>query len=225
MAPCFIHIVDLPWCHIGPHIGDVRRTEYETQDREAIERLLARTTHGWLAFVDPDGWPAVLAVNHVWLDGRLWFHGALEGRKMESLARDPRVRFAVADAFSIVPSHFRDPELACPATQYYESVMIKGRARFVTDPAEKARALQALMEKLQPEGGHAPIRAGDPLYEKSLATTAVTVIEPEEITGKFKFGQNLPERKRLEVAGKLEARGCPLDAGTAGKMRATVEKP
>jgi predicted FMN-binding regulatory protein PaiB len=118
-----------------------------------------------------------------------------------------------------VPSYFRDPRLACPATQYYKCVMIRGRARVVTDADEKARALQTMMEKLQPEGGHEPISADSPLYRKSLKTTAVVAIEVERMTGKFKFGQNLPKSKRDGVAERLEARGCPVDRATAAAIR------
>ena len=77
----------------------------------------------------------------------------------------------------------------------------------------------AMMEKLQPEGGHVPIRADEPIYRKSLRTTGVVAIEIERMTAKFKFGQNLPSAKRDEVAAKLETRGCPVDHATVDAMR------
>jgi nitroimidazol reductase NimA-like FMN-containing flavoprotein (pyridoxamine 5'-phosphate oxidase superfamily) len=197
----------------------MRRTDYEMAERDEMERLLAEADHGYLGIATPDGWPSVVPLNFVYVDGRVYFHGAGEGEKMESLAAGPRVTFTVAEGFSIVPSYFRDPRLACPATQYYKCVMLRGRARVVADAAEKARALQAMMEKLQPEGGHEPISADNPLYRKSLKTTAVVAIEVERMTGKFKFGQNLPKSKRDGVAERLEARGCPVDHATAAAIR------
>lgn len=197
----------------------MRRADYEMSEREEMERLLATADHGYMGVVTPDGWPTVVPLNFVFVDGRIYFHGAGEGEKMESLAGEPRVTFTVAEGFSIVPSYFRDPRLACPATQYYKCVMIRGRARVVTDVDEKARALQAMMEKLQPEGGHEPIEASSALYRKSVRTTAVVAIEVERMTGKFKFGQNLPASKRDEVAERLEARGCPIDHATVEAMR------
>ena len=188
-------------------------------DRDEMEQLLATAEHGYMGIVSPDGWPAVVPLNFVYADGRIYFHGAMEGEKMAALAEGPRVTFTVAEDFSIVPSYFRDPKLACPATQYYKCVMIRGRARVVGDVEEKARALQAIMEKLQPEGGHEPITASSALYRKSLRTTAVVAIEVERMTGKFKFGQNLPKSKRERVADQLEARGCPIDHATVAAMR------
>ena len=158
----------------------VRRTDYEMTERDQMEKLLAEATHGFLGLTGPDGWPRVVPLNYVTLDGKLYFHGATEGEKMDSLAADDRVTFVVVEDFSLVPSYFRDPKFACPSTQYYKAVAIRGRARIVEDNDEKARALQALMEKLQPEGGYVPITASEPMYRKSLRTTAVVANELDE---------------------------------------------
>lgn len=199
----------------------VRRTDYEMTEREQMEALLRTATHGYLGLTGPDGWPRVVPLNFVTLDGKLYFHGATEGEKMDSIVADDRVTFVVVEDFSLVPSYFRDPKFACPATQYYKAVAIRGRARIVEDLDEKARSLQALMEKLQPEGGYEPITADDKLYRKSLRTTAVVAIEIERMTAKFKFGQNLPTSKREAVADQLTARGCPIDHRTVEEMRAS----
>jgi predicted FMN-binding regulatory protein PaiB len=93
-------------------------------------------------------------------------------------------------------------------------------ADVVTDPAEKASALTALMEKLQPEGGYAPIDPEDARYKQMLKAVAVVRVSIEEITAKFKFGQNLSEARREIIISRLEERGRPDDAATAGLMRA-----
>ena len=79
------------------------------------------------------------------------------------------------------------PRYACPATHFCKSVEIRGRCDLVDDLAEKAEALQALMEKYQPEGGHDPIRASDPVYAKALAGVAVFRVSGAW-TAKVKFG-------------------------------------
>src|SRR4051794_30045332 len=104
----------------------MRRTDYETTDRVEMERLLATVGHGYLGAIRPDGWPTVVPMNFVYAEGRLYLHGAREGEKMESIARDDRVTFVVVEEFALVPSYFRDPRLACPATQYYKAVMVRG---------------------------------------------------------------------------------------------------
>jgi nitroimidazol reductase NimA-like FMN-containing flavoprotein (pyridoxamine 5'-phosphate oxidase superfamily) len=197
----------------------MRRTVSEVTDETEIDALLDRAQHGYLGIVSPDGWPLAVPVNFVRLEDVLYFHGATRGEKAEALDGRPRVSFTVAEDLSLVPSYFRDPNSACPATQYYRSAMLRGQARPVDDPIEKACALQALMVKLQPEGGHLPISADEPLYEKALRTTAVFAIEVESRSAKFNVGQGLGERQREEIAARLEARGGELDAETATAMR------
>ena len=196
-------------------MGEVRRKDYEHTDRDDMLAFLDGMSHGYLSFIRPDGSPGLVALNFSRVGDSLYFHGATEGEKMASFARDPRVTFMVADDFSLIPSDWRDPELACPATQYYKAVVVHGEARIVETRAEKAIALQALMEKLQPQGGYRPITATDRKYTKSLDTTAVVTIPITEMTAKFKFGQNLPKRKRAMIAGRLEERAEGRDVETA----------
>jgi nitroimidazol reductase NimA-like FMN-containing flavoprotein (pyridoxamine 5'-phosphate oxidase superfamily) len=199
---------------------EVRRKDYEHSDRDDMLAFLDAAAHGFLSFVRPDGSPGLVALNFARIEDTIYFRGAPDGEKMRSLQRDPRVTFMVADGFSLVPSYFRDPERACPATQYYKAVVVHGSARIVNAREEKASALQAIMEKLQPEGGYRPITASDRFYRKSIDTTAVVALPIVEMTAKFKFGQNLPKRKRALVADQLIVRGASRDAETAAAMRA-----
>lgn len=198
----------------------MRLKKRATDDAGRNEALLAEVGHGCLAAVGPEGWPILRPLNFVYLDGRIYFHGARKGEKMDVLSDNDRVAFVVVRDFAIIPSHFVDAQRACPATQYYEAVMIRGRARVVADREEKARVLQALMEKLQPEGGHMPITADEPLYAGSLKTTAVVAIEVEEMTGKFSLGQDRTPTRRKRVIRGLEDRDGPLDGTTISAMRA-----
>ena len=198
-------------------MAEVRRKDYQYDHPEAIDAFLDASTHGMLGFTRPDGSPGMVALNFVRLERTLYFHGAPEGEKMRSLVRDPRAVFMVTADFALVPSYFRAPKLACPATQYYKAVVVRGSVRQVAFRNEKATALQALMEKLQPEGGHEPI-LDNRLYRKSLDTTAVLALPMEEVTAKFKFGQNLPRRVRRSVAGRLSERDRPGDAETVAAI-------
>lgn len=199
-------------------MAEVRRKDYQYQNAEAIDAFLDAATHGMLGFTRPDGSPGMVALNFVRVGRTLYFHGAPEGEKIRSLIRDPRAVFMVTADFSLVPSYYRSPRLACPATQYYKAVVVRGAVRQVAFRDEKAAALQALMEKLQPEGGHEPIM-DNALYRKSLDTTAVLALPMDEVTAKFKFGQNLPRRVRRSVATRLGDRDRPGDSETVAAMR------
>jgi len=197
----------------------MRRKEFAVDDREAIESFLREMDYGFLGTINEAGEPRVLPLNFVWLNGCIYFHGSRAGEKMRSMAADSRVCFTVAKPYARIPSYWSDPELACPATVYFKSVLITGRAEDVTDPAEKAEALSAFMRKLQPEGGYAPIDPADERYARQLAGTAVVKITPDAVTAKFKFGQNMKGDKRQAVVDRLLERDGPLDRETAELMK------
>jgi len=187
--------------------------------REDERAVLSRATHGFLGLNGPRGWPLVRPLNFVLHEDRLYFHGDEEGEKMHALRADPRATFTAVCDYSLIPSYFVHPRNACPATQYYAAVLLTGRVREVSDPREKARALQALMEKLQPEGGHERIEADTALYRKAIQTTAVVALQIEDVQSKFNLGQDAAAAKRRKIEDGLERRGGETDRETLRQMR------
>ena len=142
-------------------------------DQADMEAILLECPVGSLATVDPDGAPYVVAVNFVYQDGRIYFHGALSGTKMDNMAHDPRVCFEV----HLVERIFRAPRAMEFGTRY-RSVIVHGRARQLIDPAAKMAALMALTAK------YAEGHPFEPPTEREVAATAVLEIEIDEMTGK-----------------------------------------
>ena len=172
-----------------------------------------------LASTTPEGRPVLRVLNARVLEGWVIFHGAHAGEKSSCLDRPAVV--SVHDPVASIPSYFIDESLACPATTYYRSAQAHGTLRDIVDPEHKARALQAFMEHQQPEGGHQPVDARDPSYEKSLRGVRVFGLEVEHITGKESLGQDRePERTQRVVEG-LWRRG---DAGDLRAIRLILEK-
>ncbi|MGG6311734.1 pyridoxamine 5'-phosphate oxidase family protein [Paenibacillus macerans] len=196
----------------------MRRKEFGMQEEAEIQQFLREMNFGFLGTVGEDGWSRVTPLNFVYDGQCFYFHGSLAGEKMKHLANDLRVSFTVAKEYAIIPSYFSDPKLACPASAYYKSVMVRGRAEKVEDLAEKARAFTLFMEKLQPEGGYSPITPADPDYAGQLKSVSLCRIVPEAMSAKFKFGQNLKEPRFSGVVEGLENRGGELDLETIGHM-------
>ncbi len=92
----------------------------------------------------------------------------------------------------------------------------------MTDVAEKTASLQALMEKHQPEGRFTQLTPEEPLYKKVIAETGIYRIDPEQITVKTSFGQNMTERLRNKIITLSEERGSELDLKTAEEVRKTL---
>jgi nitroimidazol reductase NimA-like FMN-containing flavoprotein (pyridoxamine 5'-phosphate oxidase superfamily) len=200
----------------------MRRKEFAIEENKEseIKAFFAEMTFGFLGTISPDGWPHVTPLNYVYFNDCIYFHGSKIGQKMIDLkhAAD-KVTFSVAKEYAIIPSYFSDPKLACPATAFFKSVYIKGSASIVVDLAEKAAALTAFMEKLQPEGGYDPISTEDPAYVPQLKGVSVVRIEIQEMTAKFKFGQNWQESRIEQTANLLHERNRTLDEATIALMK------
>lgn len=196
----------------------MRRKEFSISEEGEITEFLHQVSYGYLGVEGDDGWPLVLPLNFVYYEGAIYFHGSRHGGKMKQMAANPRVTFSVAKEYALIPSYFTDDKLACPATAFFKSVFIKGYAAPVEDLPEKARVFTAFMEKLQPEGGYAAIDPQDKEYRGNLRGVALVKITIEEMTAKFKFGQNWTPEAHEKVREQLIDRGRPADLETARMM-------
>jgi len=200
----------------------MRRDELAAHDDALFRELTTEVPVGYLGLVDAAGTPRVVALNFVALDHDIYFHGALGGEKYELLRENPAAGFTIVKQYSYIPSNWSGPGHACPATQFFKSIEIKGTCRPVVDPLKKARALQTLMQKYQPEGRHDPIAAGVPQYDKALARVGVYRVQCAAWSGKLKFGQNEPEETRRVLVAKLRERRGPTDEATAVEIERTL---
>lgn len=197
----------------------MRRKEFTVEDQAQIDAFLAEMTYGYLATYGEDGWPHLKALNFVHVNDAIYFHGSKIGEKMKDLKADNRVTFGVSKELSLIPSYFSDPKLACPATAFFQSITIRGRATIVEDVQEKANVFTAFMQKLQPEGGYDPIDPTDEEYLKNLNGVALVKVTIEDLSAKFKVGQNLSEPRFEKLVHNLEERGTELDQETIELMK------
>jgi len=155
----------------------MRRTDRELTDPSALDDVLRRADVLFVAMVD-EGEPYVLPFDFGYepgpdggpAGGALFVHCAEEGRKLDVIAREPRVCFTAEVDHEVVPG------TACSWTAYFRSVVGWGTARLVADRAERARALERLIEHYsgQPES----------LPPASADGVAVIRIDIERVTGK-----------------------------------------
>ncbi len=190
---------------------------FEIKDSVIINSVLDRVEYGTLA-LSVDNVPYAVPVNFVRIEDTIYFHGALSNKKMKILAKNPRVSFSVVEEYALIASFFSSTEgLACPATQFFKSVSIEGNVEIVEARDEKAMMFEALMQKLQPEGGYKPF--SDEAYDKAIKSTVVMKIIPTEIRAKFKLGQHLDDQRFTMIVKHLEERGTEVDRETVALMR------
>lgn len=199
----------------------MRRKEFYITDNEDIEGLLASSTYGVLGLIDDDGYPYTVPLNFVYHDEAIYAHGATtqNSKKIKAVKTNNKASFTVVQEYSLIPSYFTGSELACPATQFFKSVFIRGKVELVDNTDEKIVSLSALMRKLQPDGNYKPIISANEEYSKELNATAVIKLVPDTLTAKFKFGQNQKPEIFDKLVAELEKRGDIIDKETVRMMK------
>jgi nitroimidazol reductase NimA-like FMN-containing flavoprotein (pyridoxamine 5'-phosphate oxidase superfamily) len=173
--------------------------KFEIKSKQKIIDFLNSQPVGRVASIDKNGYPQVIPMNFVWADGAVYMHSHPFGEKLENIARNQRVGFEVDQHVCFLPSYYFHPTDASQADTLYISVVIKGKAAMVQDGEEKARALNALMEKYQKEGRYEPMRAEMPAVHE----VAVIKVTPDDMRGKYKIGQHWSAPYRLKMAQSI----------------------
>jgi nitroimidazol reductase NimA-like FMN-containing flavoprotein (pyridoxamine 5'-phosphate oxidase superfamily) len=195
---------------------------FEIKDKKIIKQVLDSVEFGTLAICFDDK-PYSLPLNFVELNDKIYFHGSKQGRKIDILKNNKLASFSVVKSYSLIPSYFSSNDaLACPATQFFKSVIVDGRIEFVEEYDEKVEALSALMKKLQKEGGYKPL--DEEIYKKSVNATIVYKLIPKNIKAKFKFAQHLNQERFDMIVKHLELRGSKKDILTAEMMKELYKK-
>lgn len=192
------------------------KSQFEIKDKKLIDDILNKASYGTLALCR-DNKPYSVPINFVQIDNIIYFHGAKKGRKIEIIKENSLSSFSVVEEYSIIQSYFSSIEgLACPASHFFKSVCIDGKIEFVNDYGEKVSALELLMKKLQPEGRYKPLE--DEVYQKMINATKIFKLIPNEIRGKIKLGQHLPQERFDMILEHLEHRGDEIDKLTVKQM-------
>ena len=150
---------------------DMRRKNQLLPPEEA-ESILRQGTSGVLSLLGDGGYPYGVPLSYVYHNGRLYFHCAKAGHKLDAIRREGKCSFCViAQAPGLAPEKY---------TTLFRSVIAFGQVRVLEDAGEKRAALEALGERFNP---------GEPeSLEKEISSTwdsvCVLEMEIEHLTGK-----------------------------------------
>jgi nitroimidazol reductase NimA-like FMN-containing flavoprotein (pyridoxamine 5'-phosphate oxidase superfamily) len=141
------------------------------ESRQEMETLLREETVGYLGLSVADE-PYVVPLNYGYVDGRILFHCAMTGKKLDCLKQNQRVCFTVGRQSGEVRRHAQGG--ACHVDS--DSVICHGRARIVDDLEERREVLNTFNRCFRPD-------ADDITLEAAEGCCAV-VIEVSEMTGR-----------------------------------------
>ena len=169
------------------------------KSKEKIVNFLNEEKTGRIGSIDENGYPQIIPMNFVFTNNAIYMHSHIRGEKLDNIKRHSKVGFEVDKNLEFLPSYFFDPEDASLADTLYISVVIKGDASMINENEEKILALNALMKKYQPEGKYSPMKED----MEVLDAVAVIKIVPKEMNGKYKIGQNMSKKERIELAQNI----------------------
>ena len=160
----------------------MRRKDREVTDRAEIARILDTADILHLGLFD-GAYPYVVPVHFGYeFQGDIlvvYTHSAKEGHKLDLIRSNPNVCVEIDCDVETLPA-----EAACAYGSTFASVIAKGKAEILEDPAEKAAALKVLMK--------CQTGMDFPINEAMANAVAVLKITADEFTAKRNPG---PQKK------------------------------
>lgn len=148
----------------------MRRNKQLLSEAETLE-ILTSATSGTLALSGDNGYPYAVPLSFVYKDGKVYFHLAREGHKLDSIKRNDKASFCVID---------KDEVITQELTTHYRSVIVFGRIRLLEDETAIINALKWLAEKYSPGYEERAQQA----IARQLKNVAIAELVIEHMTGK-----------------------------------------
>jgi nitroimidazol reductase NimA-like FMN-containing flavoprotein (pyridoxamine 5'-phosphate oxidase superfamily) len=149
---------------------EIRRQE-RVLEESRIQALLQNGEYGVLSTTSVDGGVYGFPMNYVFEDRSIYFHGAMEGHKIDNITANPLVSFCIVGNTKVSPSTF---------STIYESVIVFGIIETIKVKEEKINALRLIVKKYSP-GFESE---GDAYIERAVQKTNVLKLTIHRITGK-----------------------------------------
>lgn len=149
----------------------MRRTSRAIPE-QAAKQLLQQSRRGVLAVNGDDGYPFAIPVNYFYdpAQGKIYFHGAKAGQKVDALQRSDKVCFTVYGNEHLEPGDW---------APYVQSTVVFGRCRLIADPAFTEEKVRELAMKYYPSKEEVEAEIA-----KAIRAVQLYEITIEHLTGK-----------------------------------------
>ena len=148
----------------------MRRADKEITSKAAIEGIISRSLVCRLALADENR-PYIVPLCFGYKDNSLYFHSAVQGKKIDIIKKNNRVCFEFD-----IDSEVIKADKACEWGLQYKSVVGFGQASFLEDSESKRRALDIIMKQYSGESSAYP--------EAKLKHTVIIKVDIQHMTGK-----------------------------------------
>ena len=139
--------------------------------QEATFALVDAKEYAVICLTDPDGRAYGVPLDYVRQGESLFFHGAKEGRKIDSMRTNYWACAVIVGDTTIIPEKFR---------RKYESAIIEGSIELIDDPEQKRQVMTWVAESRSP--GYS--EKAQAVIEKMLDRVLIYKMKMEIISGK-----------------------------------------
>ena len=148
----------------------MRRKRQQLTEEKSIG-ILQKSTAGTLALLGDNGYPYAVPISYVYHEGKLYFHSAKTGHKVDAIHNCDKASFCVIDKDDIHPEKY---------TTFFRSVIVFGRISIIEDEQEKLATARLLGDRYNPNQEEALQKE----LEKGLSRMVMIRFDIEHLTGK-----------------------------------------
>lgn len=118
----------------------MRRKKQELSKEECID-ILINYPRGVLALIGDEDYPYAVPMSHVYVDGKIYFHGAKTGHKNDAVKKNSKASYCVMNEGIKNEGEW---------WYTFKSVIVFGKIKTLTDDDEKIEKLTHLGDKFFP---------------------------------------------------------------------------
>ena len=119
---------------------DMRRKRQQLSNEESIA-ILEKATAGTLALLGDNDYPYAVPISYVYHEGKIYFHSALAGHKVDAIRKCDKASFCVIEQDDVQPKKY---------TTFFRSVIAFGRIHSIEDDQEKLEKARMLGNRYNP---------------------------------------------------------------------------
>ena len=148
----------------------MRRKRQQLSEEESVA-ILKKATAGTLALLGDNDYPYAVPLSYVYQEGRVYFHSALVGHKVDAIRKCDKASFCVIEQDDVQPEKY---------TTFFRSVIAFGRIHIIEDEHEKLETARMLGNRYNPNHDEALQKE----IEGGLSRMLMIRFDIEYLTGK-----------------------------------------
>ena len=149
---------------------EMRRKRQQLSEEESVA-ILKKATAGTLALLGDNDYPYAVPLSYVYQEGRIYFHSALDGHKVDAIRKCDKASFCVIEQDDVQPEKY---------TTFFRSVIAFGRIHIIEDEHEKLETARMLGNRYNPNHDEALQKE----IEGGLSRMLMIRFDIEHLTGK-----------------------------------------